>query len=111
MDLPTIAEIIQGFALAFGIFGAILIIYGGILTAVNLVLVAIHRKNMLKGQVKREFTGYIVFGLEFFIAGDVLTTLLSPTSEELLVLGAVVVIRVVLGYFLEKESKEYDIDS
>jgi uncharacterized membrane protein len=111
MDLPYIAEIIRLFALAFGIFGAILIIYGGIQSIFELILMGIHRKNVGKGQVMRKFTGYIVFGLEFFIAGDVLTTLLNPTIEDLTLLGAVVLIRVILGYFLQKESKEFDIDS
>ena len=111
MDLPTFAEIIHQFALAFGIVGAILIIYGGILSIFNLILIGLHRKNVGKGKVKREFTGYIVFGLEFFIAGDVLTTLLNPTIEDLTLLGAVVLIRVILGYFLQRESKEFDIDS
>ncbi len=111
MDLPIVAEIIRLFALAFGIFGAILIIYGGIRSIVELILMGFHQKNVGKGQVMRKFTGYIVFGLEFFIAGDVLTTLLNPTIEDLTLLGAVVVIRVILGYFLQKESKEFDIDS
>jgi len=111
MDLPIIAEIIRLFALAFGIFGAILIIYGGIRSIFELSLMGFHQKNVGKGQVMRKFTGYIVFGLEFFIAGDVLTTLLNPSIEDLTLLGAVVVIRVILGYFLQKESKEFDIDS
>jgi uncharacterized membrane protein len=111
MDLPAIAEIIQAFAFVFGIVGAILIIYGGILSIINLILIGLHRRAMRKGQVKREFTGYIVFGLEFFIAGDVLTTVLNPTLEDLTLLGAIVLIRVVLGYFLQRESKEFDIDS
>ena len=111
MDLPIIAEIIRLFALAFGIFGAILIIYGGIRSIFELILMGFHQKKVGKGQVMRKFTGYIVFGLEFFIAGDVLTTLLNPSIEDLTLLGAVVVIRVILGYFLQKESKEFDIDS
>lgn len=111
MDLPYMAEIVRLFALAFGIFGAILIIYGGIRSIFELILMGLHRKIVGKGQIMRKFTGYIVFGLEFFIAGDVLTTLLNPTINDLILLGAVVLIRVVLGYFLQKESKEFDIDS
>jgi uncharacterized membrane protein len=41
----------------------------------------------------------------------VLVTVLNPTIEDLTILGAVVVIRVILGYFLQKEAKEFDIDS
>lgn len=48
----------------------------------------------------------LVFGLEFFIAADVLTTLVAPTRDEIILLGAVVLIRTILGYFLSKESKD-----
>jgi uncharacterized membrane protein len=57
-------------------------------------------------QIRREFTSMLVFGLEFFIAADVLTTLVAPTRDEIILLGAVVLIRTILGYFLSKESKD-----
>ena len=57
-------------------------------------------------QTRREFTDKIVFGLEFLIAGDILSTLLSPTQQDLINLAVVVVIRTVLGYFLSKETPE-----
>jgi uncharacterized membrane protein len=34
----------------------------------------------------------------------------NPSQEELLLLGTVVVIRTVLGYFLSKEVSEYKLD-
>jgi uncharacterized membrane protein len=111
MDLPYIVGIINAFALAFTVIGAAMVIYGGVRAAIGLVLLGLRRTASPKSKIKRQFTGYIIFGLEFFIAGDVLTTVLNPTIEDLTLLGAVVVIRVVLAYFLEKESKEYDIDS
>ena len=111
MDFPVIVEIINAFALAFTVIGSALVIYGGVMAIVELVLFGLHRKETTKSRIKRKFTGFIIFGLEFFIAGDVLTTVLNPTVEDLSLLGAVVVIRVILAYFLEKESKEYDIDS
>jgi uncharacterized membrane protein len=111
MDIPYLTVIVEAFALFFGVVGAALIIYGGVRSAVELVLFGFHRKVTSKSQIRRRFTGYIVFGLEFFIAGDVLTTVLNPTIEDLTLLGAVVVIRVILGYFLQREVKEFDIDS
>lgn len=111
MDLPYIVGIINAFSLAFTVIGAALVIYGGVLAIVELVLFGLHRINTTKSKIKRKFTGFIIFGLEFFIAGDILVTVLNPTIEDLSLLGAVVVIRVILAYFLEKESKEYDIDS
>jgi Predicted membrane protein len=111
MDIPYVTGIINAFAIAFNIVGAAMVIYGGARAVIELLLFGAHRTTKTKSTIKRQFTGYIIFGLEFFIAGDVLMTMLNPTAQDLMLLGAIVVIRVVLAYFLEKESKEYDIDS
>jgi uncharacterized membrane protein len=44
-----------------------------------------------------------LFALEFLIAADIIQTILKPTSQDLIELGGVVLIRVVLSYFLNKE--------
>ncbi len=38
------------------------------------------------------------------------SSVLEPTREELLLLGLVVIIRVILGYFLTKETTEFDLE-
>ena len=43
-------------------------------------------------RIRNEFTSKIVFGLEFLIAADILRTLVAPTQQEIVNLGAVVVI-------------------
>lgn len=111
MDIPVVTEIIHWFAVAFSVIGSALIIFGGIQAAIGLIRSSLERETKERGKLKREFTSYIIFGLEFFIAGDVLTTVLDPSIEDLTLLGAVVLIRVILGYFLEKEAEGYDIKS
>ena len=108
MHIAYVTDIIHIFALAFGVIGAVVIIYGGIRAVIELLQTGLPRRSTGRDQIKREFTGNIIFGLEFFIAGDVLTTVLDPSLEDLTLLGAVVIIRVILGYFLEKEVKEFD---
>jgi uncharacterized membrane protein len=44
--------------------------------------------------------------LEFFIAGDVLKTIINPTLESLAVVGAIVAIRTALTYLLNRELKD-----
>jgi len=44
--------------------------------------------------------------LEFFIAGDVLKTIINPTLESLAVIGAIVSIRAALTYLLNRELKD-----
>lgn len=56
--------------------------------------------------IRHDFGYYILLGLEFLIAADIILTILKPTNEELIELGGIVVIRILLSYFLGKEIKE-----
>ena len=46
---------------------------------------------------------YLLLGLEFLIAADIINTLVRPTPQDLLVLGAIVAIRTVISYSLNTE--------
>jgi len=46
---------------------------------------------------------YLLLGLEFLIAADVMDTLMRPEPRELLVLGAIVAIRTVISVSLHAE--------
>jgi uncharacterized membrane protein len=106
MDVPTMFDIIHLCAVILGYAGAVLIIYGGFRAIVKVLFLEFSRPTFTYNQIRREFTDKIVFGLEFLIAGDILSTLLSPTQQDLINLAVVVVIRTVLGYFLSKEAPE-----
>lgn len=102
--------LIEAFSFLFNIMGSLLIIYGGIRSMLGVILIEVLKKPYSYQQVRKELTNKIVFGLEFFIAADVLETVLNPSKEELVLLGTVVLIRTVLGYFLSKEVLEYQLD-
>jgi uncharacterized membrane protein len=109
MQLPVFFDIIYFFALILGIAGAVLIIYGGLKAIVKVLMLEIRRGSYTYNQIRRELTDKIVFGLEFLIAADILTTITTPTQQELINLGVVVVIRTILGYFLSKEAAEFNL--
>jgi uncharacterized membrane protein len=44
--------------------------------------------------------------LEFFLAGDVLKTIINPTLESLAVVGAIIAIRAALTCLLNRELKD-----
>lgn len=46
---------------------------------------------------------YLLLGLEFLIAADIIDTLMKPEPRELIVLGAIVAIRAVISYSLNSE--------
>lgn len=110
MDTAPLRDVIQVISLFFSLAGSALIVYGGLAAIYKTLLREIFRRAISYNIIRREFTSKIVFGLEFFIAADLLTSIISPTVEELLLLAAVVIIRTIMGYFLAKETEEYQLE-
>lgn len=48
----------------------------------------------------------LALGLEFTIASDILRTAVAPTRQDILNLGAIVLLRTLLNYFLEREIEQ-----
>lgn len=59
-------------------------------------------------KLRATFGTYLLLGLEFLIASDILKTVLEPTLNELGILGGIVVLRTILSVFLNKEIKELE---
>jgi uncharacterized membrane protein len=53
--------------------------------------------------VWRRLGTWLVLGLEFQLAADIVTSVVSPTWQDIGRLGAIAVIRTFLNYFLEKD--------
>ena len=53
--------------------------------------------------IRHTVGSYLLLGLEFLIAADIIHTIVKPTLEELAILGSIVVIRTIISYFLGKE--------
>lgn len=49
---------------------------------------------------------YLVFGLELMIVSDLLHSVVSRSLEDLYFLGAIVVLRTIIAFFLNKEIQE-----
>jgi uncharacterized membrane protein len=47
----------------------------------------------------------LALGLEFTVASDILHTAIAPTRQDILNLGAIVLLRTLLNYFLEREIR------
>jgi uncharacterized membrane protein len=90
--------------------GLAIIIYGGIVATIEIIFHEIRKKSYTYAHIRHQFTDKILFGLEFLIAADILRTVRNPTPEEVLTLGAIVLIRTTMAYFLSKEVQEYSFD-
>jgi uncharacterized membrane protein len=105
--MDQINGIIIFFSYLFVILGSIIIIYGGLRAAITFF----YRESTRTAEkyyklIRIDFTSRIVLGLELFIAADLLSTILEPTFNEIIILGITVTIRTIIGYFLDKETKE-----
>jgi uncharacterized membrane protein len=54
-------------------------------------------------EVWRRFGLWLLLGLEFELAADIIRSVISPTWQDIGELGAIAVIRTFLNYFLEKD--------
>ncbi len=53
--------------------------------------------------LRHQLGSYLLLGIEFLIAADIIRTITDPTLEEMAILGGIVLIRTVLSYFLDRE--------
>jgi len=89
-----------------GMFGALFIGYGALIAIAELLARETRIRYRSYRDIRWTFTTRILLGLEFFVAADVIKTILEPTYEDLLLLGALVAIRTVVSYFLGKEVQD-----
>jgi len=112
LDL-SLAQFVSPISFVFDVVGILLVVIGG----------AIAIFEWLRGQVRHlqdrekqkhhlqdlrvHFAQKMVFGLEFFLAGDIIRLIATPTQDVLIRVGAIIVIRTILAYFLSREIKIY----
>ena len=60
----------------------------------------------LRTYFRKMYGGWLVVALDFQLASDIVATIISPTTEHLIEVGAIALIRTFLNYFLTKELNE-----
>jgi uncharacterized membrane protein len=102
-------ELFDSFASAAGSIveavAVLTVFYGSIEAFVKLLPVAA-RPRATHGERKaiwRRYGVWLLLGLEFELAADIIGSVVSPSWEEVGKLGAIAVIRTFLNYFLEKD--------
>jgi uncharacterized membrane protein len=85
---------------------AVLVVSFGSLEALFKLLVVMTRPSASHGMRKaiwRRFGVWLLLALEFALAADIITSVISPTWQDIGELGAIAVIRTFLNYFLEHD--------
>jgi len=99
-------QVISNISFGLNVIGALITIWGIIISLFEFLKKEIlNRKNaiVLNESIRLQLGSYLVLALEFFIAGDIVKTVITPTWQSLGILGAIVVIRTILSYFLTKD--------
>ncbi len=84
------------------------IVWGVLIAGIDFVRYELTEKDRLvaareKNFIRNYLGSYVLLGLEILIAADIIETIIHPTFEDIVRLAAVVIIRTVISYFLNKE--------
>lgn len=103
--LDTAGEVTQ---LALNAVSLVFIVAGAVYSFIS----SIQERSRLPGRhprhiyFRRVFGGWLIVALEFQLAADIVGTIISPTTGNLVELGAIALVRTFLNYFLNKELNE-----
>jgi uncharacterized membrane protein len=107
--MEVLNKTVQVTCMVISVLGAIVVIWGVLEAIISFLSlkVSADKKNQISGNeaVRQRLGAHLLLGLELFIAGDIISSVVSPTWEKVGILGAIVAIRTVLSYFLRMEIR------
>jgi uncharacterized membrane protein len=103
-------EYLHHTSFGIGVLGVLVIVFGvasGLFRFLRSEVLAVRGANVDQDRKHlRHLLGYyLLLGLEFLIAADIIDTLMKPSVQDLIVLGAIIVIRTIISYSLNAELK------
>jgi len=107
--MDVLVNILSQISFWISIIGIIIISWGVLVVGVQFLYTeyVLFKKDQDQKKdlnfLRRNLSLYILLGLEFMVAGDIIHTVLRPSKQDLIILGSIVAIRTVISYFLNKE--------
>ncbi len=107
----TFLKLLNMVVTLINLMGVTVVLWGFVVAALGFIRLKLHRHTSLfflkeANKIRAILGTYILFGLEFMIAADIIHTFIRPTQEDLIVLATIVAIRTVISYFLGREVDE-----
>jgi uncharacterized membrane protein len=99
------AQVARTASLLVEIAAVLIVSYGALESFVKLLWIIV-TPSTTHGERKtlwRRFGVWLLLGLEFELAADIIASVISPSWKDIGELGAIAVIRTFLNYFLEKD--------
>ncbi len=112
LDAP-VAHVLEGLAICIDLIGVVLILFGFFISLLRLIAGLRHgvglTKNLGNLNAARTILGtYILTGLEFMIASDIVHTVITRELTDLIFVGLLVLIRTAISFFLGREIHEIE---
>ena len=107
-------ELIRQFADTAGLVveavAVAIVLYGAIEAFIGLVPVFVQPRTShgARKAIWRRFGTWLLLGLEFELAADIIGSVVSPSWDEVGKLGAIAAIRTFLNFFLERDLEKTD---
>ena len=105
---PLLQEIAHFIALGIEAIAIAIIAAGSMEAVVGIIRTAFHSEtsNRERRHVWLKFARWLIAGLTFQMAADIVNTSFEPTWDELGRLGAIALIRTFLSFFLDREVQD-----
>ena len=102
----TIINLVQWLRLGVEATGALVIAIGVIMVLYGFARALALQRPESYVEVRLTLARYLALAIEFALAADILSRAIAPSWDQIGQLGAIVVIRTGLNYFLMREMKE-----
>jgi len=103
----VLRDTVETFVRAVEAAGAVVIVVGATVAFIRFIVVGLRQRDAHAFvRIRLSFGRFLVLGLEFQLAADILKTAVSPSFTELGQLAVVAAIRTVLNYVLTREIKD-----
>jgi uncharacterized membrane protein len=108
--MESLKRMAEWIATGVELAAALLIAYGALEAIYGAVRAIIdgRTKTGLRKDTWMRFGVWLLLGLEFELAADIVRTAIAPTWTDIGQLAAIGVIRTFLNYFLEKDLEKYE---
>lgn len=109
-----LGEILEVMAVGIDLIGVAIIVFGFNVALLKLVSVLLHGAGLFKqlgnlSDARRTLGSYILTGIEFMIASDIIHTVITREFTDLLYVALLVIIRTAISFFLGKEIAELEL--
>ncbi len=109
--LGQVGDALEWLALGIDLIGVVIVLFGFAVSLINLIRCLARGVGLTKDMsdlqhVRLQLGRYILVGIEFMIASDIIHTVVTRELTDLAFVAALVAIRTAISFFLGKELVE-----